>query len=144
MMGADNMVIECDQCKKEFLIQSVEIKETSVEIEGKSLLLDYFVCPHCRAVYKVLLVEEAKYRELVDDLMAMEKRIRRRYGKKNVMLAQKLQSMALVKQNRIKAYVESVSKKYPGSFVVLATENNQQREQVKYLPREDVDMKGEK
>lgn len=139
MTEAPNKIVCCDKCKKEFAYQSIQIKETSVEIAGDVLFLDYFTCPYCNSVYKVLLVEESKYRELVEDLMSMEKRIRRQKGKGNPMLIEKLQKMALIKQNRIKAYVESVSKKYPGSFIVLATENNQQGEHIMYLPREDAE-----
>lgn len=131
--------VVCDKCKKEFAYQSIQIKKTSVEIADDVLLLDYFTCPLCDAVHKVLFVEEAKYRELVDDLMAIVKRIRRQHGKGNPMLVQKLHKMAFVKKNRIKIYVEGVSKKYPGSFVVLATENNQQGEYIVYLPREDAE-----
>lgn len=106
---------------------------------GNVLLLDYFTCPFCNAVYKALFVEESKYRELVDDLQSVIGRIRCQQGKGNPMLIEKLQKMAFIKQNRIRTYVESVSKKYPGSFIMLATENNQQRECVMYLPREDAE-----
>lgn len=139
MTEVPSKIVYCDKCQKEFAYQSIQIKETSVEIAGNVLLLDYFTCPFCNAVYKVLFVEEAKYRELVDDLTSMRKRIRRQNGKGNPMLLYKLQNMALMKQNRIKAYVDSISKKYPGSFVMLATENNQQGEHIMYLPREDAE-----
>lgn len=139
MTEAPNKIVCCDKCKKEFAYQSIQIKETSVEIAGDVLLLDYFTCPYCNSVYKVLFVEESKYRELVEDLMSMEKRIRRQKGKGNPMLIEKLQKMALVKKNRIKDYVDGISKKYPGSFVLLATENNQQGEHIMYLPREDAE-----
>lgn len=141
MKEISNKNVCCDKCQKEFAYQSIQIKETSVEVAGDVLLLDYFTCPFCNTVYKVLFVEEARYRELVDDLISVKKRIHHLQGKGNpmLMLMQKLQNMALIKQNRIKAYVESVSKKYPGSFVVLATENNQQGEHILYLPREDAE-----
>lgn len=137
-MTAPEKIVCCDKCKKEFTYQSIQIKETSVEIAGDVLLLDYFICPYCNSVYKVLFVEESKYRELVEDLMLMEKRIRRQKGKGNPMLTEKLQKMALVKKNRIEDYVNGISKKYPGSFAV-ATENNQQGEHIAYLPREDAE-----
>lgn len=139
MTEIHNKIIVCDKCKKEFEYGSIQIKETSVEIAGDVLLLDYFTCPFCSAVYKVLLVEETKYRELVDDLISVKERIRRQQGKSNLMLAIKLQKMASIKQERIKTYVNNISKKYPGSFVMLATENNQQGEQIMYLPREGVE-----
>lgn len=142
-MMASEKIVYCDECKKEFAYQSIQIKETSVEIAGDVLLLDYYTCPFCNAVYKVLFVEEVKYRELLDDYISTEKRIRRQQGKDNPMPLQKLQKMAFRKRGRIRAYVEGVSKKYPGSFV-LATENNQQGEHIMYLPREGAEMKGEK
>lgn len=133
-------IIYCDECKREFEYRSIQIKETSVEIDGNVLLLDYFTCPFCNAVYKVLLVEEAKYRELVDDLVSVQKRIRRQNGKGNLMLMQKLQDMVQKKQERIKAYVDGISNQYPGSFI-LATKNNQNGEQIIY--REKHGTKGE-
>lgn len=129
-------IIVCDKCKNEFAYQSIHIKESSIEVLGKVLLLDYFTCPFCNAVYKVLFVEESKYRELVDDLVRIEMRIANQRGKGNPMLIDKLQNMAMAKRNRINVYIESMNKKYPGSFMVLATENNQMGEYVIYLPRE--------
>lgn len=138
-MTVFDKVIWCNECKKEFLYQSIQIKKTSVEIADKVLLLDYFTCPFCNTVYKILLVEEARYRELVDDIVLIQRRICQQKERGNLMLMQKLQNMALKKQKRIKNYVDSIGKKYPGSFVLLATENNQQREHVIYLPREDAE-----
>lgn len=130
-MIGDAMLL-CDKCSAEFLVESVQIQECSVEIGGERLLLNYFTCPECNQIYKVLLVEESAYRELVDDLTSMEKRIRRRYGKRNAMLALKLQSMALIKKDRIQSYVERMNTKYSGTFTFKASENNQK--EIIYLP----------
>lgn len=138
MMPSNYESIYCDECKRDFVLRSIDIKECLVEIEGNVLLLKYFVCPHCHAVYKVLLVEEAKYQELMNDLDALRKRIHRLHGKGNLMLMQKLHSMLLQKQERIKRYCVSVYKKYPGSFM-LATVNKQQEEHIIYLPRDNAE-----
>lgn len=132
MMDIGEKVIVCDKCSAEFLMTSVTIQECSVEIGGNVLLLDYFTCPECNQIYKVLLVEEQKYRELVDDLLSTEKRIRKLKGKRNVQLLDKLQKMALRKKDKIQSYVGSMNKKYSGTFTFTASENNQK--EIKYLP----------
>lgn len=131
-MSPDN-IITCDKCNTDFLVSSVKIEERSVEIGGTVLLLNYFTCPSCKTVYRVLLVDEAHYRELVDDLVSTKKRIRRLQGKGNAFQLGSLQKMAARKAERIQQYVQSMNKKYPGTFTLLASENNQQDE-IKYLP----------
>lgn len=132
MMDIDEKVIVCDKCGAEFFIKSVTIEECSVEICGDKLLLDYFVCPKCNQIYKVLLVEEQRYRELVDDLTQTIKRIRRYKGKGNVQMLNQLQKMAFRKQGRIQSYVEMMDNKYIGTFTFVASENNQK--EIIYLP----------
>lgn len=131
-MSPDN-IITCDKCNTDFLVSSVKIEERSVEINGTVLLLNYFTCPSCKIVYRVLLVDEVHYRELVDDLVSTKKRIRRLQGKGNAFQLGSLQKMAARKAERIQQYVQSMNKKYPGTFTLLASENNQQDE-IKYLP----------
>lgn len=132
MMDVGEKIIVCDECSAEFLTKSVKIEECSVEINGNKLLLDYFTCPKCNQIYKVLLVEEQKYRELVDDLLSTEKRIRRLHGKGNEQMLTRLQNMALTKKKRIQSYVGVMNEKYSGTFTFTASENNQK--EITYLP----------
>lgn len=119
-------VIVCDKCSAVFLIKSVKIEECSVRIEGKQLLLDYFVCPECNQIYKVFLVEEQKYRKLVDDLLSIEKRIQKCNGSRNVYLLTRLQNMALVKKNKIQSYVNNMNQKYDGTFTFVSKNNQKE------------------
>jgi len=132
MMDFGEKIIVCDECSAEFLVKSVKIEECSVEIGGERLLLDYFTCPKCNQIYKVLLVEEQKYRELVDDLLSTEKRIRRLKGKGNKQMLARLQNMALTKKKRIQSYVGVMNEKYSRTFTFMASENNQK--EITYLP----------
>lgn len=132
MMDVGKKVIVCDKCSAEFLMKSVQIQECSVEIGGEKLLLDYFTCPECNQIYKVLLVEEQKYRELVDNVLSIEKRIRKWKSKGNVQMLEQLQNMALTKKKRIRSYVEAMNTKYGGTFTFKASENN--RKEIVYLP----------
>lgn len=125
-------IIVCDKCSAEFLVKSVTINECSVEIGSEVLLLKYFTCPKCNEIYKVLLVNEQEYKTLVDDLMSVEKRMRRQKGKGNVYLLDQLQKMALRKKARIQSYVQSMNAKYGGTFTFKASENNQK--EIVYLP----------
>lgn len=132
MMDFGEKIIVCDECSAEFLVKSVKIEECSVEIGGERLLLDYFTCPKCNQIYKVLLVDEQKYRELVDDLLSTEKRIRKLKGKGNEQMLARLQNMALTKKKRIQNYVGAMNEKYSGTFTFMASENNQK--EITYLP----------
>ena len=142
MTDIGEKVIVCDKCSAEFFVKSVSIQECSVEIEGKQLLLDYFMCPECNEIYKVFLVEERKYRELVDDLLSTEKRIRKLEGKGNAQLLDKLQKMALRKKDKIQSYVGSMNKKYSGTFTFTASENNQKEIEI-YRELNTDKLKGE-
>lgn len=132
MIDIGEKVIVCDMCSTEFFMKSVAIEECSVEIGGDRLLLNYFSCPECNEIYKVLLVEEQKYRELVDDLLSTEKRIRKWKGKVNVQMLDQLQKMALRKKSRIRSYIEAMNAKYGGTFTFKSSENNQK--EIVYLP----------
>lgn len=129
-MDFGEKVIVCDKCSAKFFVKSAKIEECSVEIEGNRLLLNYFTCPECNQIYRVLLVEEQKYRELVDDLLSIKNRIRRLKGKGNVQMLDKLQKMALIKKNRIQSYVSNMNHKYGGTFTFVASGNNQK--EIKY------------
>lgn len=131
---SSNHVMVCDKCNAEFPTMSVSINECSVEIGGKTLLLTYFACPKCKSIYKVLLVKEDVYRRLLDDFLLVKKRIRKLQGKGNQELLERLQSMATVKSNKIKAYVAKMNKQYPGTFTFVASENNQKEVGIIYLP----------
>lgn len=123
-------IIVCDECSAEFLMTSVKIEECSVRVGDKELLLDYFVCPKCNKIYKVLFVEEQRYRELIDDLLETEKRIRKLKGRGNVQLLSTLQRMALTKKQRVQTYVNGMNNKYPGTF----TFSSVNKEEIIYLP----------
>lgn len=131
--------IICDCCKNEFLCGSTNIGWEEVVIGGKALSLTYFVCPYCNTVYRVLLVEEKKYRELVNDIVKTRDRIKNQQGKGNPALLENLQNALEKKKKRIRRYVDIINRRYPGTFI-LASENNQSK--IVYLPRE-ARMKGE-
>lgn len=137
-------IIYCDKCKKEFEYRSIDIKECSVEINRDKLLLRYFVCPFCRTIYKIFLVNDTKYAQLVDNLKQVEARIKRARSNHNSLIISKLVMMSLTKRARIEQYIDSMDKKYPGSFTIAATENNCMDESIVYLPRGERGSKGEK
>ena len=52
--------VKCDKCKN--LIRSVHIKKTKVTIDNEQMILQYFECPRCRTIYKVLLLDNKAIR----------------------------------------------------------------------------------
>lgn len=115
----------CDECKSVFLYGSINIDKCYVDCNGTMLHLTYYMCPVCGAVYKILLVDGKKYRDLIADYVNTRKRIERQRGKENEQLLQQLVSMAHIKQRRIREYVKEVNKKFPGTFQLVASENNE-------------------
>lgn len=125
-------IVYCDKCKKEFEYRSINIDETSVDVGDKALLLNYFACPFCGVIYKVLIVDKEKYWELLNDYNSIIDRISQQRGKCNPMHLQRLTENALQKKKRLKRYVDSMNRKYNGEFVMLSEGEGNKR--IIYIP----------
>lgn len=141
-MNIGEKVIVCDKCSAEFFVKSVKIEKCSVEMNGKTLFLNYFVCPKCNQIYKVLLVEEQKYYELINDLLLIEKRMQKLNGKLNVQMLERLQKIAQIKKDKIKSYVNKMNHKYDGTFTFATSKNNQK--EIIYHENKHGNLKGER
>lgn len=53
-------VLECDECKKEFLLESVNIETLHITDKSKGLYFEYkyFLCPKCGQPYTVCIDDE--------------------------------------------------------------------------------------
>lgn len=127
---SDDKIIVCDECKSEFFLKSVEIKESAIEIGGQELLVTYFKCPHCDKLYRIT-VKDDTYFAFVEDLENTKKRIRRAKGKGNLYLQNRLVSMVYRKQERLQNHVARLNAKYSGTFTEVS-ENGATT--IKYLP----------
>lgn len=130
----DIKIIYCDDCKNEFSMNTVNIDETIVDINGQELNLVYFVCPKCNKIYRIML-KDKQYNELKEDLEKTKNRIRKNYGSGNKEFASTLNSMVMKKHERLSNHVEKLNKKFPGTFTFVASENNHKdKNNIKYLP----------
>lgn len=134
--------IYCDKCAKKSFVWSINIDQSSVEVDGHELMVQYFMCPNCGAFYRILIVEENKYRDMVDDLKKIQKRIKK-VSRSNPILATKLQGAETIKQNRIKSYVKMMDSKYPIDHFTVFKNPEGDKFKIVYLPRE-ARMKGDK
>lgn len=126
--------IVCDECKHEFYLDSVDINEAIVELNGVPVTLVYFACPKCDKIYRIS-IQDKRYYELVEDLEKTKKRIRRSFGKNNIAKAETLNSMVFKKKERLANYVQAVNQMFPGTFIFVASENNnKENRKIKYLP----------
>lgn len=123
----------CDECKYEFSMNTVNIEEATVQLGGQALKLVYFACPKCNKIYRIMLKDE-RYEELKEDLEKTKKRIRKNYGSGNDEFARTLNSMVTKKHERLKAHLNNLDKKFPGTFTFVASENNHEDKIIKYLP----------
>ena len=126
-------VIYCDDCKHEFSMNAVNIKEDIVQLNGVSVALVYFTCPKCNKIYRIS-IQDKRYYELKEDLEKTKKRMRKNHGSNNDEMARMLNSMVVKKHERLKAHVNKVNKMFPGTFTFVTSENNQEEKIIKYLP----------
>ena len=131
-MTLSSMIV-CDECKKEFISNAIEIKESSIVLNNTNVILVYFTCPKCNKIYRVS-IQDARYYDLVEDLEKTKKKIRKNHGSNNIELAKVLNNMILKKENRLRKHVETVNKMFPGTFAFVASENNPKEKVIKYLP----------
>lgn len=125
--------IKCDECKEEFFLNTVNIDEAIVELNGTLVTLVYFTCPKCNKIYRVS-IQDRRYYELKEDLEKSKKKIRKNYGSNDVETMRILNSMIVRKHERLKAHVSKVNKMFQGTFVFEASENNQEKNKIVYLP----------
>ena len=125
--------IYCDECKYEFSVNSVNIQEATVKAKGQVLTLDYFVCPKCNKIYRIMLKDE-QYEKLKEDLEKTKNRIRKTYGSKNIELASSLNVMVTKKSERLRSHLTRLEKKFPGTFTFVTSENNHKDKTIEYLP----------
>lgn len=127
------MKIKCDECKKEFSLNTVNIENAEVKINDQQLSLTYFTCPKCNKIYRVSLFD-SRYFELKEDLEKTKKRIRRNHGSNNDEVARMLNNMVNKKLERLRNHTDKLNKKFPGTFTFVVSENNHEDKTIKYLP----------
>lgn len=127
------MKVNCDECKNEFILNPVDIKEDTVEIYGVNAILVYFTCPKCNRIYRIS-IQDKRYYELKEDLEKTKKRIRNNHGSNNDEKARVLNAMVVKKHERLKAYVDKVNKTFSGTFTFEVSKNNPKEKHIKYLP----------
>jgi phytoene dehydrogenase-like protein len=125
--------IFCDECKYEFSLNPVNIKEVTINLGGQALTLVYFACPKCNKIYRITLKDE-RYEELKEDLERTKMRIRKNRGSRNDELARLLNSMVIRKHERIRNHLTQLNNKFPGTFTFVASENNHKDKIITYLP----------
>lgn len=132
-MNLKDARVICDECKHEFSMDSVDIKEAIMNLGGQALTLVYFTCPKCNKIYRITLKDE-RYEELKEDLERTKMRIRKNRGSRNIGLGGTLTSMLDKKQERLKNYVSGLNNKFPGTFTFVVSENNHEDKIITYLP----------
>jgi predicted Rdx family selenoprotein len=48
-------VTYCDECRKEWILTSNDIKQQKMSPKGEEIVLTYFVCPHCGKIYPICI-----------------------------------------------------------------------------------------
>lgn len=118
----DVNVIVCDECQKEFLFQSVEIKELVIDDSehGLHFLYDYFQCPHCGEVYTVC-IDDNKSLELEKEFLQFKERVDKLRRMKK--LSEGKVIMLQRKQSRLSDYRQRLLDTYSRAFTKIAKLN---------------------
>ena len=133
MSDANKYLLKCDGCKHEFLLNTANINEAEVEINGQRLTLVYFTCPKCNKIYRILL-KDKRYQELAEDIERTKSRIRKNHGSNNNEWARTLDGMVRRKMERLRNHSDRLNKQFPGTFTFVVSENNHKDKFIKYLP----------
>lgn len=116
--------IKCDNCEYKFFLDAAGINDEDIIIDGQEYELQYFACPKCDKLYRVLL-KDSKYYDLVEELADAKTRIRRSWGKLGQQMQQVLNEVAKKKQERLKAYSIKLNQKFSGVFEFTTPENGE-------------------
>lgn len=116
--------IKCDNCEHKFFLDAEGINDTDIIIDGQEYELQYFVCPKCDKLYRVLL-KDSNYYNLVEELADAKTRIRRSWGKLGQQMQQVLNEVAMKKQARLKAYSIKLNQKFSGVFEFTTPETGE-------------------
>ena len=130
--------IVCDKCGAEFVLQPDDIKTYDMAIKSEMVTLHYFVCPECRHIYKIAVVDK-RCKKLASESNVIENQLRyatKRYGS-NSKVVSKLYAKYLQTANALANYRIRLEIKYTGTFTFKEPESGQkQSEETKivYLP----------
>lgn len=130
-MNQGKAIIVCDECKHEFYLNAVEIKEDIIQLNNVPVTLVYFMCPKCNKIYRIS-IQDKRYYDLVKDLEKVKKKIQVNYGNENSETLKVLDYMLIRKKQRLASHVKKINKMFPGTFTLVTSENNQK--EIKYLP----------
>lgn len=130
-MSQEKAIIVCNECKHEFYLNAVEIKEDIIQLNNVPVTLVYFMCPKCNKIYRIS-IQDKRYYDLVKDLEKVKKKIQVNYGNENSETLKVLDYMLIRKKQRLASHVKKINKMFPGTFTLVTSENNQK--EIKYLP----------
>lgn len=107
--------IVCDKCGAEFVLQPDDIKTYDMAIKDEMVTLHYFVCPKCRHIYKIAVVDK-QCKKMASELNALENQLRyaiKRYGN-NSKIVNKLYAKYRQAANALANYRIRLEIKYTG------------------------------
>lgn len=135
---SDAAAIVCDKCNAEFHAESITIDKRIVKINGKDILIEYFACPVCNAVYVVLLADERKYSRFEIEMESLRRRMAAHKMRHNDYIFAQLQSVANVKIKKIKMHCIAMKNKYNGTFTFCELDDGNKKDII-YIPHVKAD-----
>lgn len=106
----------CDDCKKEFSLQPVNIRTARVNIKEKDCIVRYFICPNCSRVYVFMFLQ---FSDMA--LVFSEQNIFTQYqaslSYKNKTLSKRLYSRYYSLKQLLEDKMKKLMSAYPNGFV---------------------------
>lgn len=115
----------CNECGFAFELTDDQIKTSNLMIKNVKVHLIYFMCKNCNHIYRVCVYEDDYFGHL-NALENAKENVKKNYGSRDLLLAQKLNDELLSCYYRLKRYLSYMKRKYDGTFTLLVSENKQE------------------
>lgn len=117
-----NKQLECDKCKRIWLLENATIHSESVKNEnGQEMLVHFFLCPKCNEIYIVDIID-VKVRMYLEKMKKLEKKISR-MQKRSMNANEEVSKRNQVKQSLLQ-YEKALKNKYNKYFYLKTEEAN--------------------
>lgn len=116
------MEIECNNCKKVFIIAPVHIKTIRIMLDEEEYFLKYLMCPDCGSIYKILLLTASDIQLQYSVLQFKEKYVDALKQHKSA-LSRTYYQEYLKKKKAFEKVVKTTNKKYSGEFMFDKEQN---------------------
>lgn len=61
MLNENKLIVNCDNCGKKIDLRKSFVRNKMIYLNGKKLLVTYFICKHCKEIYFIYIEDEPQW-----------------------------------------------------------------------------------